>query len=112
MKLLSLACLVSAAAASVIPRQAPATFKLKTIESSNKPEHNGLFITAFHTGAGENDVVADPTDSGYTLSLNGTNLLFNLPTTIGGWYTQLDDTKYYACTHTIISPPKCQKMVF
>ena len=96
MKLLSIACLVSAAAASVLPRQVPPTFRLKTLESSNKPEHNGLYVSIFHTGAGTNDIVVDPTVPEYTLTLNGTNLQFNLPTTVGGWYTQLDDLKYYA----------------
>lgn len=75
----SVALFVSAAAASAIPRDAPSpSFTLKTSGSSNG-DHNGLYLYAYHTGAGLNDAVLSP-DAGTasTALINGTQLQFPL----------------------------------
>lgn len=94
MKFLALAaCLIPAAFGSAIPRQAPASFYLKTVNSSI-PTHNDLYAVPSHTGAGMNDLVLSSKPV-VTASLNGSSLLFDLPG--GPWSTTLNDEKYYAC---------------
>ena len=96
--LTSVACLLSVAAASAVRRDtAPASFKLKTINSP-LPAHNNLYVTPFHTGAGTNDVTLSSDASKVpTASLNGTNLTFALPG--GPWYGLLDSSNTYAGMH-------------
>ena len=93
MKLLTVACLASAAIASAIPRQT-SRFRLKTVEAT-KPEFNNLYVTPLHTGAGMNDAILNATTE-ITSSLDGSSLLFDLPTDLGVWNAVLNDAKYYA----------------
>lgn len=83
--LCGLAFLVSAVAANPIlhPRQNFNTsqpFHLKT-SGAAKPEHNDLYVIAYHTGAGFNDAVLTRDASGASEAiLNGTNVQFLLGT--------------------------------
>lgn len=69
-------------------------FFLKTSGSSNN-KHNGLYVTAYHTGAGFNDAVleSENTNAGQAI-LNGTNVQFDLGTSYPWGFEMGGDTNY------------------
>lgn len=85
MKLLAPLTLLAATVAAnpIVPRQdqgqdgSSKTFTLKTTNAQN-PQHDNLYVWAYHTGAGLNDAVLGDSEKGSHASLNGTNVNFEL----------------------------------
>lgn len=100
---LSLLQLVSALAVPILPRQttnnppsSPNEFFLKTSLVSGDSSKDGLYVAAYHTGAGENDAVLVPgTADASAAFLNGTNLQFDLGTDFP-WGTVMGGDANYA----------------
>lgn len=76
-------------------------FHLKTI-GSNMPDHNDLYVVAYHTGAGFNDaVLTKNAASASSAYLNGTRALFDLGTSFP-WGMLVGGDTNYACK---LDPP-------
>lgn len=97
MKLLTLLSLLAATAiANPVERAAKKEFHLKTSGASH-PRHNGLFVYAYHTGAGLNDAVLDKDGTNASpIYLNGTRALADLKTEFPWGLVAVGDTNY-AC---------------
>lgn len=84
MKLLAPLTLLAATVAAnpIVSRQdqdgsSSKTFTLKTTNAQN-PQHDNLYVWAYHTGAGLNDAVLGDAEKASPGSLNGTNVNFEL----------------------------------
>ncbi|RJE25654.1 hypothetical protein PHISCL_01981, partial [Aspergillus sclerotialis] len=89
-----LALLATTVAANpILARDGGKTFTLKT--SSQKTEHNNLYVSAYHTGAGLNDAVLTK-DAGTARPavLNGTNVEFQLGGELTWGMMMPGDTNY------------------
>lgn len=96
MKLLAPLTLLAATVAAnpIAPRQDESkTFTLKTTNAQN-PEHDGLYVYGYHTGAGLNDAVLGDSEKASTASLNGTNVNFGLGSDIQWGMFLPGDTDY------------------
>lgn len=102
MKLLaSLALLASAVTANpILARDVSKPFHLETASASN-PEHNGLYVYAYHTGAGLNDPVLTKHEGTASKAvLNGTRTEFRLGSGFPWGMVMASDTNY-ACMSTL-----------
>ena len=81
------------AATPILTRDGGKTFTLKT--SSQNNQHNNLYVTAYHTGAGLNDAVLTPdTGTARKAVLNGTNVEFQMGGNIDWGMVMPGNTNY------------------
>jgi hypothetical protein len=84
----------TAVANPLISRSTNKEFRLKTTGSS-QADHNDLFLTTYHTGAGENDAVLEKKANAATaFYLNGTTALADLGTSYVWGFEIGGDTNY------------------
>jgi hypothetical protein len=99
MKFLSAIALLAATAVAnpLISRSTNSTkkeFNLKTT-GSNQADYNDLFLTTYHTGAGENDaVLQNKADAATAFYLNGTTAIADLGTSYVWGFEIGGDTNY------------------
>ncbi|KAJ6107773.1 hypothetical protein N7523_009096 [Penicillium sp. IBT 18751x] len=95
MKFISVIALLTATAvASPVARSAEKEFHLKTT-GSKTADHNDLFLTTYHTGAGLNDAVLESSaDAAAAFYLNGTTALADLGTSYPWGFEIGGDTNY------------------
>ena len=75
----------------------PSRYYLQThVKGSGNPDKNGLFVSGYHTGAGENDATLQSIDVAAPGYLNGTNQQFDLGTQGIPWGMNMVDYDYYA----------------
>lgn len=98
--LASLAVLVATAVATPIAR-APKGFHLKT-SNADHPEHNDLYVYAYHTGAGFNDAVLSKNASiASSFHLEGTNAIADLKTDFSWGVYVPGNTNYAGKLHAL-----------
>ena len=78
----------------------PSRYYLQTqVKGYGSSDKNGLYVEAYHTGAGLNDATLGPIDTAAAGYLNGTNQQFDLGTTFP-WGMVIVDYDFYARTST------------
>lgn len=89
-----LAALATAVSAAPLQSRQSKTFRLKTT-GAHDPQHNDLYVYAYHTGAGFNDAVLTPDVSkAVQFSLNGTSLQYDLGQGFTWGVNMAPDTNY------------------
>lgn len=74
----------------------PSRYHLQTrVKGSGNEDKNGLYVSGYHTGAGEDDVTLEPFEVASIGFLNGTNQQFDYGTDFP-WGMEMDVYDYYA----------------
>jgi len=90
----SFVLLVATAIAAPIARSSPNHFHLKSTGATN-PDHNNLYVYAYHTGAGLNDaVLTADVNTASSVYLNGTKALFDLESDFPWGVVAVGNTNY------------------
>jgi hypothetical protein len=94
MKFLAPLLMLAASAIAAPVASATKNFHLKSSGASN-PDHNDLYVYAYHTGAGLNDaVLTKDVGTASPVYLNGTNALFDLQSELSWGVVAIGNTNY------------------